>query len=399
MTRSRNSRCAAWPRVALAVGLSAAASMASAQSQGVSASEVVVGSISDLSGPVAGYGKDVRNGMLMRIDELNAQGGVHGRKLRMIVEDNAYDPKRTVLAAQKLVNQDKVFAVIGTFGTVHALAAMQVQDPKQVFNLFPMALSRDMYEPLHKLHYAWMPSYYDQIQAVMGALYKKQGAKKACAIYQDDDYGQEVVQGAEAALKALGATLHERTSFKRGATDFSSQVARLKQAGCDFVVMGTLIRESVGTISEARKLNFAPTFFAASSAYTDLIPKLGGPAMDGFFAATTAAHPYLDDASPAVREWAGRYQAQFKTPPTVMSVYGYGKISLLAKGLETAGAQLTVDSFARAMESLSEVPGDIFGNPPMHFSATQHMGSAKTRLSQLQNGRWKVVMDYADVGR
>ncbi|WP_156374430.1 ABC transporter substrate-binding protein [Pseudorhodoferax sp. Leaf274] len=365
-----------------------------AQTQGVSANEVLVGSISDLSGPVAGYGKDVRNGLQMRVAEINEKGGIHGRKLRLLVEDNAYDPKRSVLAAQKLVNQDKVFAVVGTFGTVHTLAAMQVQFPKNVFNLFPMALSRDMYEPLHKLKYAMISSYFDQVRAVVPKLYRSSNARKACVLFQDDDYGHEVVKGAEAGLQLAGTEVAERTSFKRGATDFSSQVARLKAANCDFVVMGTLIRETVGAIAEARKLDYAPTFLAASSAYTDLIPRLGGKAMDGFYAATTAQHPYLDDASEPIRVWANRYQARFKEAPTVFSVYGYTMIDLMGRALEKAGTALDTDSFARAMEGLSDVPGDIFGNPPMRFSPTQHLGSDKVRLSQLQNGRWKVVLDY-----
>src|SRR5690606_3290095 len=133
--------------------------------------------------------------------------------------------------------QDKVFGVVGTFGTFgtpHAVAAMHVQFAKGVFNLFPMALSRDMYEPVHPLKFAILPASLDQISAVVPGLYRERKATRACTLYQDDDYGQEVVQGAEAGLKAVGATLVERTSYKRGATDFSSQVARLKAANCDF---------------------------------------------------------------------------------------------------------------------------------------------------------------------
>ena len=135
--------------------------------QGIAGNEVLLGSIIDLSGPVAAYGKDVRNGLQMGISDFNARGGAHGRKLRLVVEDNAYDPKRSVLAAQKLVNQDKVFGVVGTFGTPNALAAMQVQLPRNVFSLFPMALSRDMYEPLHKLKFAMLPASLDQIRGVV----------------------------------------------------------------------------------------------------------------------------------------------------------------------------------------------------------------------------------------
>ena len=98
-----------------------------------------------------------------------------------------------------------------------------------------------------------------------------------------------------AGLKAVGQELVEKTSYKRGATDFSSQVAKLKSSGCDLVVMGTIIRETIGTIAESRKTGFTPTFFGSSACYTDLIHKLGGKAMDGLYATMTVANPYTHD--------------------------------------------------------------------------------------------------------
>ena len=89
------------------------------------------------------------------------------------------------------------------------------------------------------------------------------------------------------AHASQGVELAEKTSYKRAATDFSSQVARMKAANCDFVVLGTIIRETIGTVGEARKTGFNPTFLGSSAAYTDLIHKLGGKPMDGIYAAMT----------------------------------------------------------------------------------------------------------------
>ena len=93
--------------------LALTATLASAQQQGVSKDEIVIGSIQDLSGPIAGFGKQIRSGMQLAVDELNEQNGINGRKIKLIIEDSAYDPKKAVLAAQKLVNQDKIFAMLG----------------------------------------------------------------------------------------------------------------------------------------------------------------------------------------------------------------------------------------------------------------------------------------------
>ena len=216
---------------ALACAMALAAPTAQAQeSQGVSKTEITLGSIQDLSGPLAGFGKQLRNGMMLRVNEVNEQGGVHGRKINLLVEDSGYDPKKAVLAAQKLVNQNKIFMMVGHLGTAQNLAAMPVQFEKNVINFFPVTAAREMYEPFHKLKYAFAATYYDQMKAAVPKLVKEKGAKKVCSMYQDDEFGLEVQRGAEDGLKSLGVTMVEKTTFKRGATDFSSQMAKLKAA-------------------------------------------------------------------------------------------------------------------------------------------------------------------------
>ena len=166
--------------------------------QGVSKDEILLGSIQDLSGPLAGYGKQSRAGMQLAVDEINEQGGIAGRKLKLLVEDDGYDPKKSVLAAQKLVNQDKIFMMVGHIGTAQNLAAMPVQFEKNVINFFPITAAREMYEPFHRLKYSFAATYFDQIRMNAPKLIKEKGVKKICTIYQDDDFGLEVLRGGEA---------------------------------------------------------------------------------------------------------------------------------------------------------------------------------------------------------
>ena len=377
-----------------AIALAAGATLAVAQSQGVTKDEILLGSIQDLSGPISGYGKAVRQGMLLRVDEINEQGGIHGRKLKLIVEDSAYDPKKAVLGAQKLVNQDKIFLMAGTLGTPVNLAAMPVQFEKNVPNWYPVAAAREMYEPLNRIKFSSAVTYFDQLRTHLPKLVKDKGAKKVCTIYQDDDFGQEVLRGAEAALKSMGMELVEKTSYKRGATDFSSQVARMKGAGCDFVVLGTIIRETIGTIGEARKTGFAPTFMGVSALYSDLIHKLGGKAMDGLYSSMTVQTPYLDDASQPLRFWANKYKTKFNEDPNVFGVYGYLVVDTFAAAAAKAGPNLTVDSWVKAVDTMT-LPSDIFGSAPISFAPTRRLGSDASRMSQIVDGRWKVIGEYA----
>jgi branched-chain amino acid transport system substrate-binding protein len=377
----------------MAVSMGLAFNTAYAQQQGVSKDEIVLGTIQDLSGPLAGFGKQSRLGMMLRVDEINEQGGINGRKLKLLVEDSAYDPKKAVLAAQKLVNQDKIFAMVGHIGTAQNLAAMPVQFEKNIVNFFPITAAREMYEPFNKLKYAFAATYFEQMKASLPKLVKDKAIKKPCAIYQDDEFGLEVLRGGEAGLKSVGMDYIEKTSFKRGATDFSSQVAKMKAAGCDFVVLGTIIRETIGTIAESRKTGFSPVFLGSSAAYTDLIHKLGGKAMDGMYATHTVAHPYLDDAAQPIRFWASKYKTKFTDDPTVFSVYGYVIIDSWAKAAAKAGQNLTTDSFIKAMDTMT-FPPDMFGSTQATYSPTKRLGSDLSRLSQLQDARWKVVSDY-----
>ena len=372
--------------------LALVATAASAQ-QGVSKDEITLGSIQDLSGPLAGFGKQARLGMMLAVDEINEQGGVNGRKIKLIVEDSGYDPKKAVLAAQKLVNQDKIFMMVGHIGTAQNMAAMPVQFEKNVINFFPITAAREMYEPFHKLKYSFAATYYDQMRNAVPKLVKEKGAKKVCTIYQDDDFGLEVLRGGEAGLKTLNMEFAEKTSYKRGATDFSSQVTKMQASGCDMVVLGTIIRETIGTIGTARKLGYNPVFIGSSAAYTDLIHKIGGKAMDGLYATMTVQNPYTDEQSQPIRFWANKYKTKFTDDPTVFSVYGYTIINTFANAATKAGKNLSTESFIKVMDTMT-IPPDIFGSAQSTFSATKRLGSDASRLSQIQDGKWKAVSDY-----
>ena len=153
----------------------------------------MLGTIQDLSGPLAGFGKQVRMGMLLRIDEAQRTGR-HPRPQDQAARRRlGYDPKKAVLAAQKLVNQDKIFAMVGHLGTAQNMAAMPVQFEKNVINFFPVTAAREMYEPFHQLKYSLRRHLLrPDAHRALPKLVKEKNAKKVCTMYQDDDFGLEV---------------------------------------------------------------------------------------------------------------------------------------------------------------------------------------------------------------
>jgi branched-chain amino acid transport system substrate-binding protein len=381
-------------RTMIAALLALCAAPALAQ-QGVTKTEIVLGTAQDMSGPAVPFSKPAVNGMNMRIEEINAQGGIHGRKLRLVVEDHGYDPKKAVLAANKLTQKDKIFAIIGPLGTPTNLAAMPIYFEKNVPHLFPLSAAREMYEPLHKLKYSTAATYYEQIRVGMKRLVKEKGYKRVCTLYQDDDFGIEIMRGGEAALKELGMTYTERTTYKRGATDFSSQIQKMQGANCEIIALGTIIRETIGAIGTARKLGYNPDFLGTTAAYLDLIHKLGGPAMNGLYTMGTMNYPYADDPSKNVRDWYAAYKTRFKEDPNLSAVYGYQFITLFATAADKAGPNLTVDSLVKALDSLT-VPRDMFGADEVKFTPKNHLGTNRAKLCQIQNQKWVCLSDYID---
>ena len=385
-------------KLAFLLALSLCASLAgnvlhAADVAGVTEREIVVGHISDLSGPIAMLGTPVRDGMLMRFDEVNAAGGIHGRSLRLVVEDAGYDPKRGVLAARKLVQRDQAFAFIATMGTPVVMATMPVVLDAGRLHLFPFSPHQATYEPLHPLKFQNFAPYQDYMEAATRHMVERGNYRRTCLLYQDDDYGLEVMKGVEAGLAKLERKLVERTGYKRGATDFSSQVARLRAAECDLVVLATVVRETFAAMAEARRIGWKVDMLVTASGYSAQTHELGGEAVEGLYGVSVLPHPYAEGANAQLGAWIEHYRTRFGAEPNVWSVMGYTLADMFVRTAVATGPDLTPAAFARTLENL-EFTRDYFGSPAYRFSADDHLGNRHGRLAQIRNGRWELISDY-----
>ena len=163
--------------------------IASDSPRGVSDDAIVIGSHTDLSGGLAIWGVPTTNGLRMRFDEVNAAGGVHGRKLKLIVEDTQYQMPMAVKATNKLLNVDKIFLMVGSMGTPMNIALMPRMFEANVPSLFPLTAAVQMAEPLHPMKYSYYVSYRDQIRGGMMYMVQKYGFKSVCAQVVANDYG------------------------------------------------------------------------------------------------------------------------------------------------------------------------------------------------------------------
>lgn len=382
---------------AFALTQSPALAQTKVTNQGISPTEIVVGSHQDLSGPIKGWGVPVANGMKMAADEINAAGGINGRKIKLIVEDSGYDPKRAVLASQKLIEKDKIFAMVGPMGSPTVLAAQDILFDAGVLQLFPLTSAEftfkfDPAKPQERLKFNNILPYVESTRAAVKHMIEWKKFSKPCIMHQDDEYGKNILDGFTQQVAAMKLTPASVTSYKRGASDFSAQVAKMKSDGCDLVVLGTVIRETIGGMAEAKKLGWDVTFLGALPTNVLEVPALGKDAVEGLYAAGGFEIPYEDTAKGKVKDWLVNYKKAFGTDANTQAIVGYNAIMTFAHYAKRAGKDLTGAKMLDAMES-GDVFQDIFNSPPTKFSKTNHLASTVTQVQQVKGGRWVLVKD------
>ncbi len=365
--------------------------------EGITPTEIVLGTHQDLSGPIKGWGVPVANGMKMAVEEVNAAGGVQGRKLKLIVEDSGYDPKRAVLASQKLIERDKIFAMVGPMGSPTVLAAQDILFDAGILQLFPLTSAEftfkfDPAKPQERLKFNNLLPYVESTRAVVKYMIEAKGFKKPCIMHQDDEYGKNVLDGFTQQVQAMKLTPASVTSYKRGASDFSAQVAKMKADGCDVVVLGTVIRETIGAMGEAKKLGWDVTFLGALPTSVLEVPALGKDTVEGLYAAAAFEIPYEDTAKGKVKDWLVNYKKMFGTDANSQAIVGYNAMMTFAFFADKAGKDLSGQKMLDALESGAAYQ-DIFNSPPTRFSKTNHLASTITQVLQVKNGRWVLAKD------
>jgi branched-chain amino acid transport system substrate-binding protein len=384
-----------WSAVAaFAVGLAwAALPAAAADQRGVTDTEIVIGTITDLSGVTAVQGVNNSDAIRMAFDEANDKGGVHGRKIKYIVEDNQYTVPRSVQAMNKLLNNDNIFIALSDGGTPMNDANMPAEFEKGVPNVLPLTAARSMYEPFNRLKFAQYASYYDQMRSAVKYFAEKRGRKKFCVMYQDSDFGKDVLAGVVAQTKAMGMEIAGTTAHRPTDTDFNAPVSKLKDANCDVIMLGTIVRDTNIIIQTVRKMNWDVDIVGQFASYDTAVASLPGGATEGTYCMAPALYAYPDDPRPAVQDFAKRFQAKFGRAPNFHGEVGYTAATIVLLALDRAGRDLTTDSFIKAMESIHDYK-DIFGSV-LSFGPDQHHASTSSFLTVVKNGRWVPVEEAA----
>lgn len=367
-----------------------------AAERGVTDTEIIVGSHTALSGPAAIWGVSSINTARLLFDEVNAKGGIHGRKIKLIVEDHQYQVPLAVKAMNKLINRDKVFAIFMALGTPHNNAVMRRQLAAGIPNLFPLTGAISMAEPFHRLKFQALSTYNQQTRSAIRYFHKTKGHERICAVYQDTDYGQEIKDAIDQEVAASGLKLVAETKHKSTENEFVGAMTALKNANCDLIVFGTIIQDTMIAYATARKLGITADIVGSQASNDNVVAAAKGGATEGYYVAGGTRALYEDTATEEQMAFMNKYKARYGEFPGVGTLYAYLPTKVFLAALEKAGRDLSVDGLIEALESIRDFDDGI-GTPLHSFTPTDHSGSDGVNLDQVRKGKLRPVADRIDL--
>jgi len=382
--------------VLIIIGLLAVGCVKRAPAPGVTDTEILIGSVQDLSGPLKELGAILPSGSNMYFQYINDQGGVHGRSIKMLVEDHQYNPQKAVAATKKLVEKDQVFCLYQILGTSPCEAIRSILSETGTPLIAPATNSgtmSDLSRVAGDLIFHTDTGYDIQGEILVDYILNQNSDAKIGIVYQDDDYGENVLVGIARAEEEHEITV-QKESYQRGAIDFKGQTMNLLKGGCTDVIIAGIVREPVTVMKTAEAMNYKPNFFGTGPTVDARVGKLAGSAGEGF-TATYWANMWNSDAPGPIlyRELCEKYDI----PEPYIGLYhyyGFATAQLLVEGLERAGRNPTRKSLVRGLETFKN--WDVGSFPPITYNRNDHAGVDKVQLVQMQNGEQVVITDWLE---
>lgn len=375
--------------VLLATAAGLAAATASAEAPGVSADKIVFGQAAAFEGPAAALGNNMKLGIDAAFAEANAAGGVNGRKLSVVRYDDSYEPDKSVVATRKLIEEDKVFALIGPVGTPTTLVTQPIATAAGVPFIGPFTGAGFLRKPENANVINVRATYDQETEAWIEYLTTIKKAQKIAILYQDDGFGRVGLSGVQKALEKRGLKLAAEATYPRNTTAVKSAVVELRKADPDAIVMVGAYKPIAEFVKLARKLKMDPTFITISFVGSEaLAAELGS---DGAGVIVSQVVPFPFDATTPV---VGSYQKALaavdpSAKPGFGSLEGYMVGRLAVEALRIAGANVTRESLLKAIYDTGAFD---LGGAAMKFGAGDNQGMETVYLTEIQaDGSFKAI--------
>lgn len=318
--------------------------------------DITIGGIFPLSGAVAVYGVECKKGIDLAIEEINAAGGVMGKNLVLISEDDEGNPDKTVNAFTKLVTKNKVKMVIGSLTSGCTKAITTRAQASKVIQIAPAATAADITDAGN---YIFRTCFIDPFQGTVGGKFSAEnlGCKKAAILYDiGNDYSVGLTDNFVAAFEKAGGKVVAKESYATNDKDFNAQITKIKNANPDVVYLPDYYG-TVALIAKQLRAQGINTPIVGADGWDGLHENAGDEVLNGFY----SNHYAADSTDPAVVKYVTNFKAKYGTEPNSFAALGYDSVYLLKDAIEKAGGAKDVAKVRAALEAAdgSYVTGNL----------------------------------------
>ena len=344
---------------------------------GVSDAEIRIGQFAALTGPAAELGKRMQLGILAHFRAVNAAGGINGRTLKLISRDDGYEPEKAAAAVKALIDEDKVFALIGSVGTPTTLAALPAINAEGVPLIGPFTGAQALREPFNRNLFHVRASYYDETERIVQHL-STVGITKIAVFYQNDSYGKAGLEGVMRALTKRNLKPSATVTVERNSVDVTGALAEILKVSPEAVIQISAYKSCAALIRQARAKSYGGQFFNVSFVGSKALAEELGSVSVGVAISQVVPFPHIP-SSAVVREYQQRMTEAGNKEFDFSSMEGFLAAKVFTEGLSRAGKKnLSRDSLITALESLRDYN---MGGFSVSYSAKSHEGSRYTDMT------------------
>ena len=341
-----------------------------ASAQGVSNDKIVLGQAAVFSGPAAQLGIQMRNGIKSYFDFINERGGVHGRKLELVTEDDRYEASAAPAASKKLIEEHKVFALLGYVGTPTGTEHVKVTAPAKVPLVGMFTGAEALRVPFSRYVFHVRASYYDETEKIVEQVIST-GGQKIAVFYQNDGYGQAGLKGVEIAMAKRNLKIAALGTVERNTVKVEEAVKAFQAVQPDAVVMVSAYTSCAEFIRQMRKAGSAATFYNVSFVGSNALAAALGKEGSGVAISQVVPFPWAASV-PVVKEYQAAAKKAGFPDYNFGAMEGFLTAKVMVEGLRRAGRNLTREGFVDAMEKMNDVDlGGFF----IGYSPKSHTGS------------------------
>ena len=372
-------------RIGIVVFAAALALSCSARAEnGVTADMIVLGQAAVFSGPAAQLGIQMRNGIKAYLNYVNDKGGVYGRKIELVTEDDHYEASAAQAASRKLIEDDKVFALIGYVGTPTGVEHLKVIEPAKVPLVGMFTGAEALRVPLNRYVFHVRASYYDETEKIVEQVVST-GGRNISVFMQDDAYGEAGRKGTEIALTKRGMKIYSLGKFERNTVKVEEAVKTINASQPDAVVMIGAYAACAAFIKQMRKAGSGATFYNVSFVGSKALADALGPEGSGVAISQVVPYPWGTEL-PVVKEYQVASKKAGLTDYNYSAIEGFLTAKVMVEGLRRAGRNLTREGLVNALESMQDVD---LGGFYVGYSPKVHTGSKFVDLTIIgRNGNF-----------